>query len=228
MAAKAQGRTQAERREVAEKKLLAAAIKLIVSKGYDRFSLADVGDVAGYSRGLPAHYFGRKEDLLSEVARYLVDSYHQQLTAVPGSERGLPRLIDIVRTYGAGTGTPGNKALHVLVSEAPFHAKLKATVRRLNERGMKTLTSEIEAGVAAGNIRADANVQAQASLIYAFLRGQMGFAALEPGFNVAETTAEFIETLKRNLAPQGSTAKTPKPGAANAKAAATKAKPAAA
>lgn len=64
-AVNAKRRTQAERREEAEGKLLRAAIELLATRGYDGFTLAEVGKAAGYSRGLPAHYFGCKEELLA-------------------------------------------------------------------------------------------------------------------------------------------------------------------
>ena len=44
--------THVERREEAESKILAAAAKIIAVKGLERFTLAEVGETAGYSRGL--------------------------------------------------------------------------------------------------------------------------------------------------------------------------------
>ncbi|MFX8164684.1 helix-turn-helix domain-containing protein, partial [Acinetobacter baumannii] len=81
-------RKQADRRDEAEHKILTAAIRLLVEKGYDRFSLAEVGYAAGYSRALPAHYFGKKEDLLSQVATYLVATYRESIATSPPLKPG--------------------------------------------------------------------------------------------------------------------------------------------
>ena len=53
-------RTQEERREEAERRILEAATRIIGKTGVETFTLADVGEAAGYSRGLPAHYFKTK------------------------------------------------------------------------------------------------------------------------------------------------------------------------
>jgi TetR/AcrR family acrAB operon transcriptional repressor len=200
MAASKQPRKQVERREEAETKILHAAIRLIVDKGYDRFSLAEVGEAAGYSRGLPAHYFGKKEDLLSEVVRYIVDNYRLDTSKTDNVEAGLPTLIARIRAYGQVSGSRGSRALGTLIAEAMFRPKLKRTVSALNLQGAKRLEAEIQAGIAAGNVRPDVNVKAQAAVIYAFLRGQMAFAALDPKFDVAGTTEEFVQTLTERLA----------------------------
>ena len=65
--------THVERREEAEKKLLAAAAKIIAVKGLEKFTLAEVGETAGYSRGLPRHYFGDKDELTVRVALYVAE-----------------------------------------------------------------------------------------------------------------------------------------------------------
>ena len=199
MLATKQPRKQVERREEAETKILHAAIRLIVRKGYDRFTLAEVGDLAGYSRGLPAHYFGKKEDLLLEVVRYIIGNYRASVAKRDDLEPGLPHLIVQIRTYADGAANPATRALGVLIAEAMFWPKLKRAISDINSRGQLAWEEEIQAGVRAGNIRPDVNVAAQASVIYSFLRGQMAFAGLDPKFDIKGTTDEFIDTLTQRL-----------------------------
>ena len=45
---KSRRRTQEERREEAERRILDAATRLIADKGLDAFTLADVGEAAGF------------------------------------------------------------------------------------------------------------------------------------------------------------------------------------
>jgi AcrR family transcriptional regulator len=73
-------RTQDERREEAERRLLEAATRIIGKAGVETFTLADVGEAAGYSRGLPAHYFKTKAGLLTAVVNYLVERYFRRTT----------------------------------------------------------------------------------------------------------------------------------------------------
>jgi AcrR family transcriptional regulator len=72
--------TQEERREEAERRILEAAVRIIAKDGVETFTLADVGEEAGYSRGLPAHYFKTKSGLLEAVVKYLVNHYFRRAT----------------------------------------------------------------------------------------------------------------------------------------------------
>jgi AcrR family transcriptional regulator len=53
-------RTQAERRAAARDRLLQAAAELIAECGLPAVTLAQVGERAGYSRGIANHHFGTK------------------------------------------------------------------------------------------------------------------------------------------------------------------------
>jgi TetR/AcrR family acrAB operon transcriptional repressor len=200
MLAGKQARTQAERRGEAERRILNAAIRLLVDKGYDRFTLAEVGDLAGYSRGLPAHYFGKKEDLLSEVVRFIVARYRDSNPETEAMAAGLPRLVARIRKYATGFGSRPSRAFGVLVAEARFYPTLKRTVTDLNQSSRSTWEREIRTGIEAGHIRPDINPKAQASIIHAFLRGQSTFMDLDPDYDAQETTEAFIQSLEQCLA----------------------------
>src|ERR1700760_1516094 len=62
-------RTQQERREETERKVVAAATALIAEHGSRALTLAEVGEAAGYSRGIVSHHFGSRENLLRAVMR---------------------------------------------------------------------------------------------------------------------------------------------------------------
>jgi AcrR family transcriptional regulator len=74
-------RSQAGRRDEAEQRLLAAAVRLVAEQGLERITLADVGAAAGYSRGLPAHYFGSKAGLVVALAGQLIGGSGKRWTA---------------------------------------------------------------------------------------------------------------------------------------------------
>ena len=46
-----------------------------VPDGVASITLAEAGARAGYSRGLPSHYFKTKADLLSALGAYIIDSF---------------------------------------------------------------------------------------------------------------------------------------------------------
>jgi TetR/AcrR family acrAB operon transcriptional repressor len=200
-AAAVKRRTQAERREEAETRLIKAATKLVAEKGYDGFTLADVGEAAGYSRGLPGHYFGRKEDLLALVVQTAVEAYRNAVAQLPATQPGMPRIAAVIRRYVQKRDMTSTRALAMLLSEAMVRPRLKRTITTLNARGLDALKADLRAGIEVGNIRADADVDLQARIIYAFLRGQMSFAALDNQFDSQAVGEEFIATLEARLGP---------------------------
>lgn len=196
-------KTQAERREQAESRMLEVAIRLVAQKGYEDLTLAEVGQAAGYSRGLPAHYFGHKEDLVAKAVQHAIDQYQMALVQRPPSEPGLPQLAAILRNYARITNSKGNRALGMLIAQSMVRPVLRKTVVQANERGLVRLENELRAGIKAGNIRPDIRVKEQARVIYAFLRGQIGFVSLDPDWDPGAIAEEFILTLQARLGTGG-------------------------
>jgi len=62
-------------------------------------TLADVGIAAGYSRGLPAHYFGNKTGLLEAIATHIVDGFANRLAETRGSNPVSRHLLGSIETY---------------------------------------------------------------------------------------------------------------------------------
>jgi AcrR family transcriptional regulator len=60
-------RTQRERSEQSAKLLLQAAIELIAEKGFERTTVAEIGERAGYSRLMVRARYGSKEALLESI-----------------------------------------------------------------------------------------------------------------------------------------------------------------
>lgn len=191
-------RTQAARREEAETRLKRAAIDLLAEKGYDGFSLSQVGEAAGYSRGLPAHYFGKKEDLLADVAREIVDGYYRGLSADSDSS-GLFGIERKIRAYGQGLGTLDTKALNILISEAQINNVVREAVESLNARGLGNLVAELEEGKRIGNVAADADTMSFSRVIYAFLRGMMQFSMFDDHFDSVPMCDAFIAMLRGQI-----------------------------
>ena len=83
-------RTQAERRAVARDRLLQAAAELIAECGLPAVTLAQVGERAGYSRGIANHHFGTKAALIEE----LITRAQQEFAAATTPARSLDASVD--------------------------------------------------------------------------------------------------------------------------------------
>ena len=80
-------RTQAERTDRSDRRMLQAAVKLIVANGVEKTTLKDVGENAGYSRGLAGYRFGSKAGMLAFIVRTIGEDWLKDLKrAVEGLE----------------------------------------------------------------------------------------------------------------------------------------------
>ena len=81
--------TQAERTEISDKRMLDAAVRLIVERGPSATSLKEVGLMAGYSRGLAGQRFGSKDRLYAFVLRNVGEIWLSQLKDATEQKTGL-------------------------------------------------------------------------------------------------------------------------------------------
>lgn len=169
MAPRTPRRSQPERRAETERRVIDAAIRLIAERGSRAVSLAEVGRLAGYSRGIVHHHFGSRGRLLAAVVR------HAQLFEVPdGDGDGLDRLAVLVGAYlrNLRAGAPRARAFLLLWAEAlaadpdlvPLFAERDAWFRGL-------LADLVRRGVDDGSVRADADPEAVAVALLGMLRG---------------------------------------------------------
>jgi AcrR family transcriptional regulator len=203
VAASSARRSHAERRDEAEQRLLDAAIALVAERGLERLTLADVGEAAGYSRGLPAHYFGSKAGLIVVLAQRLVSGFGVALERVERHPPGLERLIGTVRFYldSARKDVVGTRALVVLLGEGQTNPLIRDQLAELNARSVGAFEANLAAGVRAGEVRAEIDAHAQALLILAALRGAVSQWLLAPEkVDLIRARDEFVRTLRRSLA----------------------------
>ena len=72
-------RTQAERTALSDARMFEAAKQLIIEQGTHATTLKEVGERAGYSRGLASNRFGSKEALFSQLVVQFNDSWTKEL-----------------------------------------------------------------------------------------------------------------------------------------------------
>jgi len=91
-ALKEKRRTHQERIEISDKKMLDAAVDLILSKGTEKTTLKEVGEKAGYSRGLAGYRFGSKSGLFAFAMQTLGNYWLHYLKGVTEAEVGLAAI----------------------------------------------------------------------------------------------------------------------------------------
>jgi AcrR family transcriptional regulator len=204
IAAGRERRSRADQRDEAERRILEAAVRLVAERGVERITLADVGEAAGYSRGLPAHYFGSKAGLIVALANRLVGAFGRSLERAENHPPGLERLLGTVAFYldAAPRDPIHTRALFVLLGEGLSNPLLAEPLAALNARSVRGFEATITAGVAAGEIRSDVDPAAEAVLILAALRGVVSQWLVAPAaVDLPAIRDALVQTLERSLTP---------------------------
>ena len=198
-----QRRTQAQRRAESERRLLDAAARLIVERGIEGTSLAEIGRVAGYSHGLVHQRFGSKEALNERHNTEAVRMFTTETVAAVGSTRGLPALRIVADTYLDLVQAPDPLArVHLVVwTEAVARASERRSYRVTWDRYFRSAFAQLIRDAAAdGTVRADVDVDAMSMVVVGLLRGVALQLMLEPGSATPETRAAVLDHLTRMLA----------------------------
>lgn len=197
-----QRHTQAERREKAEKAILAAAYRIVAERGFEALTLAEAGAKAGYSRALPGHYFASREALLGAVAEHIVETYLAKLQFVIQPRSGLEELLDRCGHYfiDGPKGVSPLRAFHAIIGAAPSHPEVAKPVAKLTEWTKALFAELVRIGIERGEIRKDAVPEAEAVWIVAVLRGVMAQWLVDPDNTpLSKVRDSFLKVVRRGL-----------------------------
>lgn len=191
-------RTQADRRQEAEGKMLHAAIGLIAERGIKGTTLGDIGERAGYSRGLAAHHFKSKHELIKATLAEIRRRFAVKTGEVRELEHG--RLEAIVAAYLSESESTASLAFQAIMKEALTRdSKFVSAARDYNRRSIANMVEEIEKAIESKEIRSTIDPVAFATLQLATLRGvrSLGFLAGDQ-VSMKKVSAAVISHLRRS------------------------------
>lgn len=193
-------RTKAERRQEAEGRILEAALELLAAKGSSMMTLADVGERAGYSRALPAHYFGNKDGLIGRLASYMVDRFRRLFVRGPKPLQGMPALLGRVNAYvqGAAEEPLQFRALQIMLAEATgerCEESLRGGLVQANRQALLYFEHQIAAGMERGDIDPGVNARGAAITIVGAMRGALSQWFLDPELCAIEVWRDSLLTM---------------------------------
>jgi AcrR family transcriptional regulator len=203
--AKKRRRTQLERVAESDRRILAAALRLVGERGYRGASLAAIGEAAGYSRGLVHERFGSKAGLLWALVKRMVRAWKQESQARGATgHSGIEALCDLLDNHRRAVEEDrGIRAFYALMFEAlgPI-PELQPEFRGVHRRFRGDIERILSDGIAAGLIRADIDPRLQAVILLGTQRGIAFQALLDPeSFSLEAAYEELKRNLRRELAP---------------------------
>ncbi len=148
--------SQAERSALADKRMFEVAVRLIVERGTEKTTLKDIGEMAGYSRGLATYHYGSKASLFRQVGRLTTEHWLNLLQTQVGQARGLSALlaaVDANRKFV--TESPELiRAMFILCFEAVGpQAEIKEDMAHALRAQRRDAERWIEEGIVDGTIR---------------------------------------------------------------------------
>lgn len=193
------------RSQLSTRKLLEAAAELIVERGYERTSLAAIGDRAGYSHGLVTSRFGSKEGLLTVLMeRMVLDWKEHELRDAIGDEvgaAGIAIVLEAVRD-SVRRSPAQMRALYALMFEALLPVPvLRERMTELHRALRRQMSSMISAGIAQGTVRPDVDPDRTAGVVVSALRGASYQWLLDPDdFDLDDSLSALADSVTTLLA----------------------------
>ncbi|MCP9619455.1 TetR/AcrR family transcriptional regulator [Nocardia otitidiscaviarum] len=168
-------------------RLMAAAVELIVERGWGAVTTRMVADRAGVRPGLVHYHFPSVTDLLIEsaldVARAEFDAVMARLTEVDGPE-GMRRVLATVGSYSATD--PSMVALSEMMLAATRHQRLRDELGRFVAQARAGLTDWFRAQPG------DADPEATAAAVLALLDGLVLHRLIDPTLAAVDVTGPLL------------------------------------
>lgn len=159
-------RTQAERTALSDARMFDAAMQLIVEQGTHATTLKEVGERAGYSRGLASSRFGSKDALFGQLVLHFNTSWTQELANKVGTRGGAQACLAALRAVEGFLASHSGymQAMYILWFESiSSHNDVRDHLAAYHEIYRRDVAHWVEEGIASGEI--DASVDAEC---YAF------------------------------------------------------------
>ncbi len=150
--------TQAERTELSDRSMRDSAIRLIVEQGTSATTLKEVGQRAGYSRGLAGYRFGSKDALFSFIVHSLGEDWLQRLTAVTAGKVGYEAICAATDEHCrfCAESPMYVRAFYMLWFESVTpSSQLNAVISHVHERRYRDVVSWVEASGGSAPAKAD-------------------------------------------------------------------------
>jgi AcrR family transcriptional regulator len=199
------GLTQPERVEISSRRLVEAAAELIVEKGWEATTAAEIGRRAGYSRAMVHARYGSKDAILD--AFFLHDYVRQLSPDADPNATGLQEAVghfDRVRRLFS-EDQAFLRAMFVATFEGvKSTSALRERVQLWLRRGVDKVEAGLRRGVVDGSVRADVDIaRATSDLSAAIFGAAYLWTLLGDGYDLDRELAYVRDRFIRDYGPTG-------------------------
>lgn len=167
-------RSQTERTEESGRRMLDAGIQLILAHGPLKTTLKDVGEKAGYSRGLASYRFGSKEGLFQEILASGRKLWLEELETFVAQKTGLAAIVaalDAMQHF-LDRASDHYRAMLVLWYESiGQQSPLRARLAEQHKAQRRDIQRWLQQGIEAGEIDPSIDHELFAAGFFSFIFG---------------------------------------------------------
>ncbi|TDG15342.1 TetR/AcrR family transcriptional regulator [Seongchinamella unica] len=172
---RAEGRmTQAERTALSDRRMFKAAIELINERGTQKTTLKEIGERAGYSRGLANYRFGSKDGLMMELFEQFDSVWKEHLENYVAGRQGLDALQQAACALRDFLKKESSymRAMYLLWYECLGHdTEMRRALAQHHDVYRADARRWIEQGIASGAVRPEVDAAQAATHYCAFVFG---------------------------------------------------------
>ena len=140
-------RTREEQREETRRRLLDAAQRTFIRRGYEATSIEEIAEAAGYTRGAVYSNFRDKDDLYVTVLEERMAAKADEIRAAAAGTTNHRERIDALRTFFVNEPEDAVPILYAeLQLAAARHPGLRRTLRALFERHLASCLAAVIGG----------------------------------------------------------------------------------
>lgn len=167
-------KTQAERTALSDQRMFDAAINLIIERGTQKTTLKEIGELAGYSRGLANYRFGSKDRLLLELFASFDERWKAHLGSYIRGKTGINAVLAAADALRDFLKLESNymRAMYILWYESLGHeSEIRSKLADHHDIYRKDATQWIKEGIVNGEINSKVNAEQFAVQYCAFIFG---------------------------------------------------------
>ena len=191
--------THLERTELSDSKMFEATEQLILTVGTQKLTLKEVGEKAGYSRGLANSRFGNKDELFLKLAARCQALWVEEVTKARRDKTGIEALLatmDAAVNYANGFPVQARVMYILWFESVGSSSEMKLQLAAFHAKARKDLSNLIVQAKAEGDVSADTDEQLIAITLTSTLFGLVYQYVVNPE---AISLAELIQGVKLQL-----------------------------
>lgn len=199
--------TQAERTALSDQRMFEAAISLINERGTQKTTLKEIGELAGYSRGLANYRFGSKDGLMRELFVHFDRRWKQHLGSYVQQRSGIEAFLaaaDALRDF-LQQESGYMRAMYILWYESLGHeSEMRTMLANHHDVYRKDAAQWIRQGIAEGQVDPGVDAEQFAVQYCAFIFGTVyQWLVNSSALDLDALFADYEANMKRLLSKAG-------------------------